>query len=158
MRMGEKPMVPSFQSKKHETVDKTKKFSWRGQPRTKYYKDHTLKYTRIITEIPRSRIKIADSEYEAMVLRVLQLETRVAKLEETNSFLTSTLSHMKAEQASSKPFNLKDTEGSTLSMFREIFDMQTFPENPTEKLRGLLSEFNIEENATDIIRDVRDNR
>lgn len=116
-----------------------------------------VKYDRTTRKKPRSQIKTVGTKYEATV-RISHLEARVAELEEAKNFLTSALSHMSAKQVNAKPFDLKSSERSTLSMFCEMLDMQTFPENPAEKLRGLLSDLDIEESSTDIIRDVRDNR
>lgn len=48
---------------------------------------------------------------------------------------------------------------STLQYLARKLDLK--PESvgdPTERLRGLLKEFNITESPTDIIRDIRDNR
>lgn len=52
-----------------------------------------------------------------------------------------------------------DPNESTLQYLARKLNLK--PESivdPTEKLRGLLAEFNITESSTDIIRDIRDNR
>lgn len=51
-------------------------------------------------------------------------------------------------------------EESDLDMLCRMLDIKEsdMSGNPSEKLRGLLSEFDIKESATEIVRDIRDNR
>lgn len=80
------------------------------------------------------------------------LESRVVYLEETNRSMSLALSKETTENTTPEK-----GESSTLSMLCERYNIQEFPENPAEALRGLLSEFDIKESSTEIIRDVRDN-
>ena len=50
-------------------------------------------------------------------------------------------------------------EESDLDMLCRMLDIKEsdMPEDPSKELRGLLSEFDIKESATEIVRDVRDN-
>ena len=80
------------------------------------------------------------------------LESRVVYLEETNRSLSLALSRATAENIATE-----NDKPSTFSMLCEKHNIREFPENPAEALRGLLSEFDIKESSTEIIRDVRDN-
>ena len=73
---------------------------------------------------------------------------------ETNG-LSPAPSHATVESPIAK--KTEPEEESTLSWFCRTHGIRTFPKNPAEELRGLLSEFNIEESAVDIVRDIRDN-
>ena len=78
------------------------------------------------------------------------LKARVAELEATTKSLSSMV------QAAGERFAAEKPE-STLTRYCRTHGIQTFSEDPTERLRGLLSEFDIEESAVDIVRDVRNN-
>ena len=73
---------------------------------------------------------------------------------ETNG-LSSAPPHTTAENPIAE--KTEPEEESTLSWFCRTHGIRTFPKDPAKELRGLLSEFNIEESAVDIVRDVRDN-
>ena len=157
---GEACMALEFQSKKHDTLDKTEKFYWRDRSRTKYDTRTypVTKHAQAYRKKPRrSTMKISKSGYESLIQRISQLEERVAEFEIVNDFLTSALSNVKAEQVDANPPQIKSPK-STLRLFGETFGIQALPENPAEKLRGLLSEFGIEESSTDMVRDVRGKR
>lgn len=51
-------------------------------------------------------------------------------------------------------------EESDLDMLCRMLDIKEsdMPEDPSKELRGLLSEFDIKESATEIVRGIRDNR
>lgn len=93
-----------------------------------------------------------------LVSRLSQLEAKVAKLERGNGRLLAELSLINAEASKTRQANTDHLHESSLSMLCELLNIQTFPEDPAEALRGLLAEFNIKESPTDIIRDVRENR
>ena len=84
------------------------------------------------------------------------LESRVRELEAANKSLAAEITRVTAERSTAeKP---KPQAESTLTRFCRTHGIQTFSEDPTERLRGLLSKYDIEESAVDIVRDVRDNR
>ena len=57
------------------------------------------------------------------------------------------------------PIESPDDE-SDLDMLCRMLNIKKsdMPDDPSKKLRGLLSEFDIKESATEIVRDIRDNR
>ena len=69
--------------------------------------------------------------------------------------LSSIIFHTSVESPTAE--KTEPEEESTLSWFCRTHGIRTFPKDPAKELRGLLSEFNIEESAVDIVRDVRDN-
>lgn len=91
-----------------------------------------------------------------MTSALARLESRVAELEAANESLASKITQSTVERSTAeKP---EPEEESTLTRFCRMHGIQTFSEDPTERLRGLLSKYDIEESAVDIVRDVRDNR
>lgn len=150
-----KSMAMSSQLEKQKIAANAKKY---GQnPRLQRQSDS---YRTAPKRIPRNKHAATEDEITNLktanadlASKTARLESRVVELETYTRFLSSKIVQVTTERSATK----KSEPESTLTRFCRMHGIQTFPEDPTEKLRGLLSEFNIEDSAVDIVRDVRDN-
>ena len=100
--------------------------------------------------VPRFRRK---NKHASTPATHAQLGSQPVSIEAANVLLS-----LVSSQARLRKLAGRKPEKSSLDRLCEAYNIHEFPENPAEALRGLLSEFNIKESSTEIIRDIRDNR